>query len=458
DAVRGVGDVPLGFLIFVDRFLAFDHQEGKAYVLALAHEDPSRGDDQDGEDADADIAVPGDHRTRDQSQQKGTTTTADSPGRDDDHEGALGWVRRTASFLQDLSSSSSRGVVEEDVTTKGTGTVSTSCAMDVPRSRYERSLEEIMRLVREGETYEVCLTNQIVCERPKREGGPEPTPPLDLYSRLRRSNPAPYAAYIVHDPQRRLSSNSGGGGARDGGEKGAGGDGPSFAVCCSSPEKFLKVDGDGWVESKPIKGTVKRGKTPAEDLILATDLAKGEKNMAENLMIVDLVRNDLGRVCKTGSVSVPKLMHVESYATVHQLVSTIRGRLRPNCGALDAIAAAFPGGSMTGAPKQRTMEIIDRLERGRSRGVYSGSIGFLGIDGAADFNIVIRTAVVTPQNVTVGAGGAVIALSEVNDEYEEMLLKATSVLGALGHVKRPGQPGPPGSELTASARRSPKPS
>ncbi|CAM9505123.1 unnamed protein product [Ectocarpus fasciculatus] len=454
----GGGDVPLGFLVFVDRFVAFDHQQGKAYVLALSRAETSPNDDDDG--GSIDVAVSDDRRGNDAQASAPTTT---HPARD----GALDWIRRTAASLRGLAPS--RGGVSEGHAAAGTSPaalngaadkVGTACAMDVHRSRYEQSLEEVMRLVGEGETYEVCLTNQIVCERPKGPGAVA-TPPLDLYSRLRRSNPAPYAAYIVHDPNRRLSSPAAGGDAGAGGAAGrggGGGDGPAFAVCCSSPEKFLKVDGDGWVESKPIKGTVKRGKTPAEDLILATDLAKGEKNMAENLMIVDLVRNDLGRVCQTGSVSVPKLMHVESYATVHQLVSTIRGRLRPDCGALDAIAAAFPGGSMTGAPKRRTMEIIDRLEQGRPRGVYSGSIGFLGVDGAADFNIVIRTAVVTPQNVTVGAGGAVIALSEVDDEYEEMLLKATSVLGALGHKKHPGRGGPAGSEPTRSATTRSSPS
>eukprot|EP00752_Nemacystus_decipiens_P010219 g9106.t1 len=482
----GDGDVPLGFLVFVDRFVAFDHQDGKAYVLAMSRTGaPSDTGGGGVGDTDAAVAADGTHPVW-------TTTAAAATPTEEDGDASLDWIHRTAESLRALSFLSppvDGGVSEkeEDVTAAAAAaaaaaasrsgdvvTATTTCSMDVPRSRYEQNLEEIMRLVEEGETYEVCLTNQIVCERPKGgDGGTagakerRKTRPLDLYSCLRRSNPAPYAAYIVHDPHRRLSSAPTAGGddgvggvqeAEGGGDVGGGGSGPAFAVCCSSPEKFLKVDGHGWVESKPIKGTVKRGKTPAEDLILAAELAKGEKNMAENLMIVDLVRNDLGRVCQTGSVSVPKLMHVESYATVHQLVSTIRGRLRPNCGALDAIAAAFPGGSMTGAPKQRTMAIIDRLERGRSRGVYSGSIGFLGVDGAADFNIVIRTAVVTPQNVTVGAGGAVIALSEVDDEYEEMLLKATSVLGALGHENRAGTGGPAGSEPTRPTPLPPAPS
>lgn len=248
DDVSGVGDVPLGFLIFVDRFVAFDHEKGKAYVLALTHDD--------GGDVDADVAVSsGDNR--EPGGKGATTAAADNAARDGGSKDAMDWVGKTASFLRDLSSStpSSQGVVGEDAVTRDTRVVGTACAMDVSRSRYEQSLEEIMRLVGEGETYEVCLTNQIMCERPRREGGTAPTPPLDLYSRLRRSNPAPYAAYIVHDPQRRLSSSSGG---ERGEGTGGGGDGPSFAVCCSSPEKFLKVDGDGWVESKPIKGTVKR--------------------------------------------------------------------------------------------------------------------------------------------------------------------------------------------------------
>lgn len=248
-----VEDVPLGFFVFVDRFIAFDHQEETAYVLALSYADASPGDNV----GDSEAAVIDAHH--------GGMSVASAEGAVED--GALDWINHTAASLR-RPSFSTCGVGDGDgdnVAAKGCATISaTACAMDVPRSRYERSLEEIMRLVEEGETYEVCLTNQIVCERPKGVGdGAVVTPPLDLYSRLRRSNPAPYAAFIKHDPHRRLSSNGGGDVAS---REGQGQEvavavvdgGPAFAVCCSSPEKFLKVDGQGWVESKPIKGTVKR--------------------------------------------------------------------------------------------------------------------------------------------------------------------------------------------------------
>jgi para-aminobenzoate synthetase len=263
------------------------------------------------------------------------------------------------------------------------------------RERYLEDIERCLGHLVEGDSYEICLTNQLAFETH--------VDPLDLYRALRRANPAPFAAYL------RLGD---------------------LTVLSSSPERFLRVGRDGEAEARPIKGTSRRGATPDEDAALAATLAADEKNRAENLMIVDLLRNDLGAVCEVGSVGVPEMMAVETYETVHQLVSSVRGRLRPGASAGDAIRSCFPPGSMTGAPKVRTTEILDRLE-GAPRGIYSGAIGWLGLGGAADLSVAIRTIVLAGGRATVGAGGAIVLDSDPGREYEEMLLKAAAPLRAV---------------------------
>ncbi|MGH3930520.1 MAG: aminodeoxychorismate synthase component I, partial [Pseudonocardiaceae bacterium] len=264
------------------------------------------------------------------------------------------------------------------------------------RSTYLQLIAACQQQIRAGETYEVCLTNMLTAHGKLHVA--------DSYRLLRQHNPAPFAAQLRFG---------------------------TLSVLSCSPERFLKVSTAGIVESRPIKGTRPRSDSPAEDELLRADLHSSIKDHAENLMIVDLVRNDLGSCAEVGSVRAEALFEVESYATVHQLVSTIQARLRTDRSTVDCVRAAFPGGSMTGAPKIRTMQIIDRLEDG-PRGVYSGALGYFSLNGAADFSIVIRTLIVTPSRIDYGVGGAIIALSDADAEFEETAVKATPLLRLLG--------------------------
>ncbi len=333
--------------------------------------------------ADRLIAV--DHRD------KSTYLIALSDGGDAGNAAAEAWLGATA---QELSSVPEAQPAPAH-TPPPVDTAVLARALVRDREQYLADIAACKRELVAGESYEICLTNAVVLPRP-RDG-------LAFYQAMRRYNPAPYSAYL------RLGD---------------------IEVACSSPERFLRLTPDRIVETKPIKGTTPRHTDPTIDAALRDELKTSEKTRAENLMIVDLLRNDLGRVCEVASVTVPKLMATESYASVHQLVSTIQGRLRPEADAVDCVEACFPGGSMTGAPKVRTLQIIDGLET-TARGIYSGALGFLSCNGTADLNIVIRTAVLAGDRMHVGAGGAIILDSDPQEEFAEMLLKAAAPLRAV---------------------------
>jgi len=227
--------------------------------------------------------------------------------------------------------------------------------------------------------------------------------PLDLYRRLRRRNPAPFAAFL---------------------------DCGDVVIASSSPERFLRVHDGRQVETRPIKGTRPRGVGPEHDAALALALAESDKDRAENVMIVDLLRNDLSRVCRPGTVRVPELFAIEHYATVHHMVSTVVGELAPEHDGVDLLRAAFPGGSITGAPKVRAMQIIAELEP-TARGAYCGAIGYVSVTGALDTNIVIRTYLVLGRDVYFQVGGGIVADSDPEQEYRETLDKARGLVAAL---------------------------
>ncbi len=271
----------------------------------------------------------------------------------------------------------------------------------VSRAEFEAGVARIREYIAAGDVYQVNLS--------QRFHAPFLGSALALYRRLRARNPAPFGAYLEFGDAQ---------------------------VASISPERFLRLDATTRAaEARPIKGTRPRGTTAAEDAVLARELLESEKDRAENVMIVDLLRNDLGKVCRPGSVRVPKLFALESHPTVHHLVSTVTGELAEGADAFDLLRAAFPGGSVTGAPKIRAMQIIAELERA-PRGLYCGAIGYVSASGAMDFNIPIRTIVLRDGSATFPAGAGIVWDSEPAAEYDETLAKARTMIEALTSPRR----------------------
>ena len=266
------------------------------------------------------------------------------------------------------------------------------------QATYSRKAETIIEYIRAGDIFQANLTQRWAATWPKM------ITPFDMYRRLLSLSAAPFAAFLSLDAATQIIS--------------------------ASPERFISIDHRGVVETRPIKGTRARGLTTAEDNALAAELLASPKDRAENLMIVDLLRNDLSRVCRVGSVAVPSLSGLETFHSVHHLVSVVTGQLRPECTAVDLLAACFPGGSITGAPKIRAMEIIHDLEP-VARGPYCGSVVWMGFDGAMDSSIIIRTLIRNGDQLFAHAGGGIVADSDPTQEYAESVLKAQPLLAAL---------------------------
>ncbi|MHB8061181.1 MAG: aminodeoxychorismate synthase component I [Ruminiclostridium sp.] len=269
------------------------------------------------------------------------------------------------------------------------------------KSEYIQAVDAIIKYIIEGDIYVCNMTQQLLVHSQKH--------PFEVYKYLRKHNPSPFGGFYNYG---------------------------SFQIISASPERFLRVQ-DRIVETRPIKGTRRRGFSEEEDLLLKEELLNSEKDKSELLMIVDLERNDLNRVCEPGSVLVTDNFALETYSTVHHLVSTVRGKLRNETSVIDLLKASFPGGSITGAPKIRAMQIIDELE-GNLRGLYTGTIGYFSLDGNCDFNIIIRTAIYHKGIYHLGVGGGITYESDSEFEYDEMLQKARALLDALGCPVRKG--------------------
>ncbi|WP_231916253.1 anthranilate synthase component I family protein [Microbacterium karelineae] len=366
---RARGASPDAQLVHLSRFVVLDHVEWRIHVVAV-------GPDEDAQDARAWIAATSERilAVRDaEAADGGATREFDAPRRDTDGD--------------------SPHVAPADRTDPA------PAAASVTRDQYVRDLATVRTWLATGDSYEACYTYTLRF--------PFDGDALDAYRRLRRTNAAPYAAFL------RL---------------------PGREILSCSPERFLTVTSAGWAETKPIKGTARRVADPPADAEAARALAADPKTRSENLMIVDLLRNDLGRISAPGTVTVPSLMAVESYATVHQLVTSVRSELLPrDAVGVRAAEALFPPGSMTGAPKKRTVELLDELEA-EPRGVYSGVIGLFSRCGSVDLSVVIRTAVVSGGEVSIGTGGAITYDSDPDAEADETVAKSTPLLRAFGRA------------------------
>ena len=307
-----------------------------------------------------------------------------------------GFVREEAESVAaaSLSSSSSRAVAAAELCPQFATMAGESVTSNFTRDGYLRAVERIIEYIYAGDIFQANFAQRLLA--------PASDSSLDLYLRLRERNAAPFAGYF------------------DLGE---------FQIVSASPERFLQLR-DGEVEARPIKGTRRRLALPEADFYAGDDLQQSEKDRAENVMIVDLLRNDLARVCAPDSVRVTQLCHLESYAYVQHLVSAIVGRLEGSCDAIDLLRASFPGGSITGAPKVRAMEIIAELEP-TARGPYCGALGYVGFDGSMDTSILIRTIVAGRGWWQAGVGGGIVAQSDPAAEYEETWHKAEGLLRAL---------------------------
>lgn len=264
----------------------------------------------------------------------------------------------------------------------------------ITKSAYQKSIQEVVDYIKKGHIYVMNLTQRLTV--------PSKRTPYEVFCRLREHNPAPFSAYMNYDP---------------------------ITIVSASPERFLRIQ-NGQIETRPIKGTIKRGSTKEKDLVLTKTLEDSEKDKSELLMIVDLERNDLNRICEPGSVKVTELFQIEAYATVFHLIANVTGTPQKDVDVTDVLRAIFPGGSITGAPKIRAMEIIDELESS-GRGIYTGILGYLSLNGDCDFNIAIRTAVHQNQEYEIGVGGGITYESDIEVEYEEILQKAKALVEAI---------------------------